>query len=43
MIEAGEVDPSRVVSERVPLEATSGKLAAMTEYETVGTPVIDEF
>ena len=43
MIEAGKIDPSKVVSERVPLEATSEKLAAMTEFDTVGIPVIDEF
>ena len=42
-IEAGKIDPSKVVSERVPLEATSEKLAAMTEFDTVGIPVIDEF
>ncbi|MEF8792017.1 MAG: zinc-binding dehydrogenase, partial [Haloarculaceae archaeon] len=43
MIATDKIDPSKVVSETVPLEATSEKLAAMTDYETVGIPVIDEF
>jgi alcohol dehydrogenase len=43
MIEAGKIDPSGVVSETVALEDTSEKLQAMTDYETVGIPVIDEF
>jgi alcohol dehydrogenase len=43
LIRTGKLDPSGVISERVPLEETGAKLAAMTEYETVGIPVIDEF
>ncbi len=43
MIEAGKVDPSKIISETVSLEDTSEKLQAMTDYETVGIPVISEF
>jgi D-arabinose 1-dehydrogenase-like Zn-dependent alcohol dehydrogenase len=43
MVESGRLDPSTIVSETVPLEQVSEKLAAMTDYETMGIPVIDEF
>ena len=43
MVEDGRLDPSVVVSETVGLEDVSEKLAAMSDYETVGIPVIDEF
>lgn len=43
MIDAGKLEPSRVISETVPLADTSSKLDAMTEFQTVGIPVIDEF
>ncbi|MFB6160134.1 MAG: zinc-dependent alcohol dehydrogenase family protein [Haloferacaceae archaeon] len=43
MIDAGKLDPAAVVSETVSLDRTSEKLAAMTDYDTVGIPVIDEF
>jgi alcohol dehydrogenase len=42
-IERGKVDPSALVSETVSLEETPEKLDAMTDFETVGIPVIDEF
>ena len=43
MIEGGKLDPAAVVSGTVPLEETGAKLAAMTDYGTLGIPVIDEF
>ena len=43
LVETGKLDPSAVISDRVPLEETPEVLAAMTEYETVGIPVIDRF
>lgn len=43
MIEAGSLDPGRVVSERVSLSDVSDTLAAMGEYETHGIPVVTEF
>lgn len=43
MIEHGKLDPAMMVSETVSLEQTSNKLDAMTDFETVGIPVIDEF
>jgi len=41
MVEAGTLDPSLVVSDRVGLEDVTGKLEAMTDFETVGIPVVD--
>ncbi|QLG64080.1 zinc-dependent alcohol dehydrogenase family protein [Halorarum salinum] len=43
MIEHGKLDPAMMVSETVSLDQTSGKLDAMTEFETAGIPVITEF
>lgn len=43
MVASGKLDPSVVVSETVTLEEVSAKLDAMTDYETEGIPVIDEF
>jgi alcohol dehydrogenase len=43
MIEHGKLDPAAVISETVPLDRTPEKLEAMTDFETVGIPVIDEF
>jgi len=43
MVETGKLDPAATVSETVALEETAAKLDAMTDYETVGIPVIDEF
>ena len=42
-IEGGRIDPAKIVSETVSLEETPEKLAAMTDYDTLGIPVIDEF
>jgi len=43
MINTGKIEPARVVSETVSLERTTEKLKAMSEFDTVGIPVIDEF
>ena len=43
MIEAGALDPGRVVSERIPLDQVSDTLAGMGSYETHGIPVVTEF
>jgi D-arabinose 1-dehydrogenase-like Zn-dependent alcohol dehydrogenase len=43
MVERGKLDPSRVVSETVALDDVSDRLASMSEYGTMGIPVIDEF
>jgi hypothetical protein len=43
MVEAGTLDPSAVVSETVTLDDVPDRLAAMSDYETVGIPVVDEF
>ncbi len=43
MVAAGKLDPAAVVSETIALEDVSEKLDAMTDYGTVGIPVVDEF
>ena len=43
LIEAGKIDPAAVVSETVSLEDISERLQAMTDFKTVGIPVINEF
>ncbi len=43
MIEHGKLDPAMMVSETVSLAQTSKKLDSMTDFETIGIPVINEF
>jgi alcohol dehydrogenase len=43
MVATGKIDPSAVVSETVGLEDVSDRLAAMTDFETDGIPVVDSF
>jgi alcohol dehydrogenase len=43
MVGDGKLDPSAVVSETVELDDVSAKLASMSDFETMGIPVIDEF
>jgi D-arabinose 1-dehydrogenase-like Zn-dependent alcohol dehydrogenase len=43
MVEAGSLDPSAVVSETVTLDDVPDRLAAMSDFETMGIPVVDEF
>jgi len=43
MVEAGRLDPGRIVSKTVNLEGASGVLADMADYGTLGVVVVDEF
>ena len=43
MVQTGKLNPSAVVSETVRLDDVSSRLESMTDFETVGIPVIDEF
>lgn len=43
MIAHGALEPAAVISETVPLEQTPETLASMTNFDTVGIPVIDQF
>ena len=43
MVATGKLDPAAVVTGHIGLEDVSETLAAMTDYGTVGIPVVDEF
>ncbi|APX96773.1 zinc-dependent alcohol dehydrogenase family protein [Natronorubrum daqingense] len=43
MIDAGVLEPERLVTRRVDLEEVSERLAAMTDYETRGVEVVTSF
>ncbi|MFB6298961.1 MAG: zinc-dependent alcohol dehydrogenase family protein [Halobacteriales archaeon] len=43
LIEAGKIDPGAVVTRTVGIDAVSDRLAAMTDYDTVGIEVVTEF
>jgi len=43
MVEAGKIDPGKVVSETVGLEDVSSRLEMMSDFETTGIPVVDSF
>lgn len=43
MVDTGKLDPGAVVSETVTLADVSDKLASMSDFETMGIPVINEF
>jgi alcohol dehydrogenase len=43
MVDRGKLDPSKVVSETVGLDDVSSRLESMSDYGTMGIPVIDEF
>jgi len=43
MVEHGKLDPGLVVTDRISLDEVSDELAAMTDYGTVGIPVVNEF
>ncbi|WP_226004920.1 zinc-dependent alcohol dehydrogenase family protein [Natrinema salinisoli] len=43
MVSTGKLHPEKVVSETIGLEDVSDKLESMTDFETVGIPVIDNF
>jgi len=43
MVATGKLDPPAVVSETIGLEDVSDTLDAMTNFDTVGIPVVDSF
>ena len=43
MVATGKLDPAAVVTDHIGLEDVSDTLDAMTDYETVGIPVVTEF
>ncbi len=43
MVSTGKLEPAAVVSETIRLEGVNDKLEAMTDFGTVGIPVIDSF
>lgn len=43
MVEHGKLDPGAVVTDHIGLEDITAELEAMTEYETIGIPVVDQF
>ena len=43
LIAASEIDPGALVTREVSLSEVSGRLAAMTDYETEGIEVVTEF
>jgi len=43
MVEHGKLDPGAVVTDRIGLDGITDELRAMTDYETVGIPVVDSF
>ena len=43
LVSTGKLDPASVISEEITLPEVNDKLAAMTDYGTVGIPVVTEF
>jgi alcohol dehydrogenase len=43
MVEHGKLDPGAVVTDEIALEQVNDELEAMTDYQTVGIPVVSEF
>jgi alcohol dehydrogenase/NADPH2:quinone reductase len=43
MVEEGKLDPTAVVTDHISLEGVNDELRAMTDYETIGIPIVDEF
>ena len=43
MVERGKLDPGAIVSETISLEDVPDRVAAMSEFDTVGIPVVTEF
>jgi alcohol dehydrogenase len=43
MVETGKLDPAAVITDRIALADVSATLEAMTEFDTVGIPVVEEF
>jgi alcohol dehydrogenase/NADPH2:quinone reductase len=43
MVRTGKLDPAAVVTDHIGLDDLNRELEAMTDYETVGIPVVDQF
>jgi len=43
LVESGKVDPGKLVTREVSLEAVSDRLAAMSDYDTTGMEVVTRF
>jgi alcohol dehydrogenase/NADPH2:quinone reductase len=43
LVENGKLDPGAVITDKIGLEEVSDELAAMTDYQTIGIPVVNEF
>lgn len=43
MVENGKIDPGAVITDRIDLDGVNDELQAMTDYQTVGIPVVDTF
>lgn len=43
MVKTGKLDPGKVITKRISLEDLNDELQAMTDYETIGIPVVTEF
>jgi alcohol dehydrogenase len=43
MVETGKLDPAAVITDRIGLEDVSATLDSMTDFGTVGIPVVEEF
>ncbi|MFB6353301.1 MAG: zinc-dependent alcohol dehydrogenase family protein [Halobacteriales archaeon] len=43
MVRTGKLDPGAVVTDHIGLDDVNDELEAMTDYATVGIPVVDEF
>jgi alcohol dehydrogenase len=43
MVATGKLDPAAVITDRIDLGDVSATLDAMTAFETVGIPVVEEF
>jgi hypothetical protein len=43
MVATGKLGPAAVITDRIGLGDVSATLSPMTEFETVGIPVVEEF
>lgn len=43
MVKNGQLDPGAVITDRISLDDINDELEAMTDYQTVGIPVVSEF
>jgi len=43
MIESGKLDPTTLVEKKIDIHSVPDELAAMSDYDTLGIPVCNEF